>query len=51
MQKIVYDEFLPSFLSDDTMNKYNLKLSSVYRYDKDLNPSIINSFAAAAYRL
>lgn len=47
MQKIVYDEFLPSFLSDTAMEKYGLRSSASYSYDSDLDPTIINGFGIA----
>ena len=47
MQKIVYDEFLESFLSDETMSSYGLRSSASYTYNKTLNPSITNDFGMA----
>jgi hypothetical protein len=50
MQTITYDQFLSAILSDDAMTKYKLKSSEDYSYDAEQNPTIINAFAAAAYR-
>ncbi|XP_060585355.1 peroxidasin homolog pxn-1-like [Ruditapes philippinarum] len=51
MQTITYDQFLSAILSDDAMTKYKLKSSEDYSYDAEQNPTIINAFAAAAYRM
>ncbi|XP_060583221.1 peroxidase-like [Ruditapes philippinarum] len=54
IQIINYKEYLPAILNKDTMDKYKLNLfettdhSDLYR--ADVNPSIINAFAAAAFR-
>jgi hypothetical protein len=50
MQTIVYDQFLPSFLTDDTIKRYRLKTSEDYTYEAGINPTILNEFAVAAYR-
>ncbi|XP_052232206.1 myeloperoxidase-like [Dreissena polymorpha] len=47
MQKIVYDEFLPSFLSPKAMKKYKLDSSNKYKYDSKLDPTIANAFGIA----
>ena len=54
MQNIVYDEYLPVVLGEDTMSRYKIALSSDHskqtKYDDKIDPSITNSFATAAYR-
>ena len=54
MQNIVYDEYLPVVLGENTMKEYKISLSSSHskksEYDSKLDPSITNSFATAAYR-
>ena len=54
MQNIVYDEYLPVVLGEKTMDDYKISLSSRHdkttEYDDELDPSITNSFATAAYR-
>merc|ERR1719220_980186 len=54
MQNIVYDEYLPVVLGEDTMEEYKISLSSDHskktEYDDKIDPSITNSFATAAYR-
>ncbi|KAH3858557.1 peroxidasin homolog pxn-2-like [Dreissena polymorpha] len=50
MQKIVYDEFLPSFLSPEAMKKYQLSSSNMYKYDSKLDATIANPFGIA-YRM
>ena len=47
MQKIVYDEFLPSFLSQAAINKYNLGSTSTFAYNSDLEATIDNGFGIA----
>jgi len=54
MQNIVYDEYLPVVLGEKTMSDYKISLSSDHdkqtEYDDNIDPSITNSFATAAYR-
>ncbi len=52
MQNVVYGEYLPAILSPADMKKYGLELKSTQRskYDPEVDPSIRNSFATAAYR-
>ncbi|XP_035217654.1 chorion peroxidase-like [Stegodyphus dumicola] len=53
IQHITYSEFLPLLLGNRVMSSYGLspKLSGYsFDYDPDLNPAIINSFAAATNR-
>ena len=50
MQKIVYGEYLPVVLGDDSMKEWKLELSHNSKYHKNADPSISNSFATAAYR-
>ncbi len=50
MQKIVYDEFLPAFISPSAMNTYvyyGLGSDHLYEYDASVNPSISNGFGIA----
>ena len=54
MQNIVYDEYLPVVLGEETMSRYEIGLSSDHgkqtKYNDKIDPSITNSFATAAYR-
>ncbi|KAL5020228.1 hypothetical protein ScPMuIL_003120 [Solemya velum] len=53
LQHITYNEYLPYILGSQTMTQMNLSpLSSGYftGYDSNLNPTIRNSFASAAFR-
>ncbi|XP_052240940.1 peroxidase-like protein 3 [Dreissena polymorpha] len=50
MQKIVYDEFLPAFLSPTAMEKNELASSKRYKYDSQLDPTTANVFGIA-YRM
>lgn len=55
MQHITYNEFLPIVLGDNLTNEIGLNsndgdLMMDDVYDKNVNPSIANSFAAAAFR-
>lgn len=48
-----YNEYLPAILNTETMEEYDLQLKkSGYRrsYQKSINPTIANEFAAAAFR-
>ncbi|XP_052237797.1 peroxidase-like protein 3 [Dreissena polymorpha] len=47
MQKIVYDEFLPAFLSPTAMKKNKLASSKKYKYDPQLDPTAANVFGIA----
>ncbi|XP_052234492.1 myeloperoxidase-like isoform X1 [Dreissena polymorpha] len=47
MQKIVYDEFLPAFLSPTAMTKNKLASSNKYKYDSKLDPTAANVFGIA----
>ena len=52
-QHITYNEFLPIVLGVDFMEELDiLPLSHGYsnRYDPKVNPTVINSFATAAFR-
>lgn len=54
IQHITYNEFLPRILSWNAVNLYGLKLlpHGYYKdYNPMCNPSILNEFAAAAYRI
>lgn len=53
-QHMTYNEFLPRILSWNAVNLYGLKLlpQGYYKdYNPSCNPSILNEFAAAAYRI
>jgi len=50
MQNIVYGEFLPTILGKKYMHKYNLLAEDNSKYDPGVNPNVINSFTAAAFR-
>ncbi|CAG2251263.1 PXDN [Mytilus edulis] len=53
IQHVTYNEWLPIVIGDQHMDQYNLKSSErghVSSYDSNLDPSIRNSFAAAALR-
>ncbi len=47
MQKIVYDEFLPAYLSLEAMKNYKLASSNKYEYDSKLDATIANPFGIA----
>ncbi|KAH3770792.1 hypothetical protein DPMN_172085 [Dreissena polymorpha] len=47
MQKIVYDEFLPAFLSPTAMTKNKLSSSNRYKYNSKLDPTAANVFGIA----
>ena len=50
LQNIVYREWLPAFLSPQTLQKSNLGLQPDSQYHPSVNPSIRNEFSTAAYR-
>ncbi|KAK4874855.1 hypothetical protein RN001_014215 [Aquatica leii] len=53
-QHITYNEFLPRILSWNAVNLYGLKLlpQGYYKeYNPSCNPSVLNEFAAAAFRI
>ncbi|CAC5397403.1 PXDN [Mytilus coruscus] len=53
IQHISYNEYLPGVIGPDAMTYYDLELSPRGYddpYDPDLNPSVRNAFAAAAFR-
>ena len=47
MQNIVYDEFLPSFLSPQTMESFELSSNALYSYSATIDPTISNAFGIA----
>jgi len=49
-QNIVYNEYLPLILGPDSIYKYGLSIAGPTSYDPTEDPSLINSFATAAYR-
>ncbi|KAK4036631.1 chorion peroxidase [Daphnia magna] len=54
VQHITYNEFLPSLLGRLTMDTYGLTPQTTGyspSYDENVNPSITNEFAAAAFRM
>ena len=50
MQSIVYREFLPTLLGKRFMEKYKLDINGDSKYNPNANPSVLNSFATAAFR-
>ena len=50
MQNIAYKEFLPVLLGQRFVKKYKLGVSKVSKYNENINPSLFNSFAGAAFR-
>ena len=51
LQNIVYSEWLPIILGPDAINHYRLGISmQSNQYNSNLDPSIKNSFATAAFR-
>ena len=50
MQNIVYGQYLPSILGQETVNLYELGVEKTSDYNPDANPSITNAFATAAFR-
>jgi len=46
----VYNEYLPLVLGPDAMRNYELLLTNESQYDANADPTIVNSFATAAYR-
>lgn len=54
MQRITYNEFAPRLLGLDYMSKFDLMLKNVGysdHYDETCSASILNEFAAAAFRM
>jgi len=49
-QQIVYNEYLPLVLGPDAMFSYELQVTNESQYDPNAEPTIVNSFATAAYR-
>jgi len=50
MQSIVYKEFLPTLLGKRFMEKYKLDIVGDSKYNPNANPTVLNSFAGAAFR-
>ena len=50
MQNIVYNEFLPTLLGRRFMDKFELDIIGNSKYNPEANPTILNSFATAAFR-
>ena len=50
LQNIVYGEYLPVILGKEAIEKYELNVTEKTKYKKKMDPSIINSFATAAFR-
>ncbi|EFX79821.1 hypothetical protein DAPPUDRAFT_51887, partial [Daphnia pulex] len=54
LQHITYNEYLPAMLGEKAMEDFKLKPSTVgvqYNEENAVNPSILNEFAAAAFRI
>ncbi|GFO02039.1 eosinophil peroxidase [Plakobranchus ocellatus] len=50
IQHITYSEFLPIVLGPDVMRANGLEVSQPFNYNEELDPSISNEFATAAFR-
>ena len=50
MQNIVYGQYLPEVLGQGTMDSEELGIEEPTHYSADIDPSITNAFATAAYR-
>ena len=50
MQNIVYGQYLPEVLGQETIDLYNLGIEEPSHYNPNIDPSITNSFATAAFR-
>ena len=49
-QRIVFGDYLPTILSDETRTKHDLQLSPESTYSNNVDPTIKNEFGTAAYR-
>eukprot|EP00092_Neocalanus_flemingeri_P003871 GFUD01004168.1.p1 GENE.GFUD01004168.1~~GFUD01004168.1.p1 ORF type:complete len:424 (+),score=61.01 GFUD01004168.1:976-2247(+) len=49
-QHIIFSEFLPLVLGNDTMAKYHLYTNATSEYKKHTNPTVYNGFQTAAMR-
>ena len=50
MQNIVYGEYLPTILGVDFMKSYDLIVAEETKYDPNVDSSVFNAFATAAFR-
>jgi len=50
IQNIVYGEYLPTILGAKYMDKYGLLVTETSKYDSEMDPTIYNEFASAAFR-
>ena len=50
MQNIVYGQYLPEILGQETIDTFHLGIEEPTHYNADIDPSITNAFATAAYR-
>ena len=49
-QTIVFKEFLPTLLSNETRTRHDVQLSMESTYSPNLDPTTKNEFGTAAYR-
>ena len=47
MQKVVYSEFLPAFLSKDVRERFQLNADAPYDYEPKTDPTVSNEFGIA----
>ena len=50
MQNIVYGQYLATILGPEVMDQYGLKIDEASTHNPDMDPSITNAFATAAFR-